>query len=301
MRTCVAPTAAHNVVTPAYFAKVALSAIVVLALVDVLFVAAFPRLSRLNTDFSAAYLDRELSLLSGTHPITVPGDSALCGYGVAAHESAVALLARKTRKPWINLSYEGGSPANTYAMLRILQRYGVRPRAVVFNVNLKEFNPDDSAYQRLYPAVEALIWPTLAPAERDRLKAAVGKDIETHLTLGLESIWWMYGMREDLRETLFTPCRCRMRWPRFLPHAILSRLGDSLARAMYANASSQTRRSGSNGCERPSQLRIGRDITVFGIGWFGDDDVGRDADAVDVAASRRHVAGGRNLQCCTIR
>ncbi len=193
----------HHVVTPAFCAKVALTAIAVLALLDIVFVATFPQFPRLGDNFSAAYLVRELRALRGTRPIVVLGDSALWGYGVPARESAIVRLARKTGQLWINLSYEGGSPANTYAMLRLLQRYGVRPRAVVFNVNLKEFNRDDSSYQRLYPAVEVLVWNALAPAERNRLKAAVTHNIEARLGRDLELIWPLYAMREDLRQALF--------------------------------------------------------------------------------------------------
>ncbi len=191
------------IVTPAFGATVVLTAFAVLALLDIIFLATFPQLPRLGDDFSATYLVRELRALRGTRPIVVLGDSALWGYGVPARESAIVRLAHTTGRPWINLSYEGGSPANTYAMLRLLQRYGVRPRALVFNVNLKEFNRDDSSYQRLHPAVEALVWNALTPRDRSRLKAAVTNTIEARLGRALEQVWPLYGMREDLRQALF--------------------------------------------------------------------------------------------------
>lgn len=176
-------------------------AMIVLALIDIAFRSTFPRSERLNENFSAAYLRREVAALRSTSPIVVLGDSALWGYRLPADKAAVTLLRRRGLAVE-NLSFEGGSPPNTYAMLRILSANGVRPRQVVFNVNQKEFNPADSAYQTLHPSVELVGWTALGHGERALLKSTQPAHPDA-LQHAIESTWALYGMRTDLREALF--------------------------------------------------------------------------------------------------
>jgi hypothetical protein len=178
--------------------------IALLALLDTLVGATFPNLPRLTSNFSTAYLHREMIYL--THQparVVITGDSVLWGYRVPAHQAAISLLEQQGC-PCVNLAFEGGSPANTYALLRLLLAFGVRPERFVFNVNQKEFNPADSAYQRLQPALAAAVLPYLSPDEKVLLTPEpIKEDIETRIDRILSAHWKLYGMRADLRETLF--------------------------------------------------------------------------------------------------
>jgi lysophospholipase L1-like esterase len=179
-----------------------LVALGILAALDVGVRLWLPYTDRLNANFSADYLARETDALRGTHPIVVLGDSVLWGYGLRADQAAPALL-RRRGLPVANLSYEGGSLPNTYAMLRLLLAEGVQPRLVVFNVNQKEFNAVDSAYATLHPSVEKLSWKLLPTSARAALQPTQSASGTGALQRGIESVWQLYGMRTDLRELLF--------------------------------------------------------------------------------------------------
>jgi hypothetical protein len=186
-----------------FAARTAVTALVTLFAFDCLFNALFPTFPRLAESFSAAYLAREARKLVPAHPIVVLGDSVLWGYRLPAQQAAITLLSGRDPR-WVNLAYEGGSAANTYAMLRILNQAGVVPRAVVFNVNLKEFNPADSGYNKLYPAVEQLAWPTLAAGERLKLAPVASHTFSANLNAAVESVWHFYAMRYDVRAAVFS-------------------------------------------------------------------------------------------------
>jgi hypothetical protein len=178
-----------------------------LALLDLAVVAWFPRFDRVSDNFSAAYLAREVDALAHDPPKTIfLGDSVLWGYRLPAADAAPTLLERKGLAA-DNLSFEGGSPANTYAMLRLLEAHGVHPRLVVFNVNQKEFSQADSAYQKLHPSLETLAWPLLTPDEQKLLTptppSTTQKPIEVALDRWVTSFWHFYALRSDLREMLF--------------------------------------------------------------------------------------------------
>jgi hypothetical protein len=132
----------------------------------------------------------------------VVGDSALWGYRVEPWQAAVSILGRSAL-PVENFAFEGGSPANAYASLRLMQSQGVRPKAVLFNVNLKEFNAADSAYQTLYPGLEQLVWQDLTTDERALLKPTRHPSFDARADATLDSFWALYGMRADIREQLF--------------------------------------------------------------------------------------------------
>lgn len=185
-----------------FILSVGLTTVLVLAAIDVAARAAFPHLARLEADFSSAYLTRVLREDRGRAPIVVLGDSALWGYRLQPRQIATSLL---TREGWPieNLAYQGGSTANTYAMLRVLLAAGVRPRTLVFNVNLKEFNADDSAYQTLEPSVERLAWPLLAASERRLLIPHDPHTLDARINDALGRVWFLYGARSDIRDYLW--------------------------------------------------------------------------------------------------
>jgi len=163
------------------------TAVAALATADVCVDAFFPHLPRLADNFSAAYLRRDIASLDRRATVYL-GDSALWGYGISADEAATTLLKMRGIN-CENLSYEGGSPANSDAMLRILLAAGVKPHALVFNVNQKEFNVADSAYQKLYPEVERLSWNELPPPQRAMLSPTLKHDVESSLDGTVASAW----------------------------------------------------------------------------------------------------------------
>lgn len=174
-----------------------------LAATDVVVRMAFPHAERLSGNFSAAYLARELAAIRDDPATAVFfGDSALWGYKVDASSTSVSLL-RRGGCDCRNVSFEGGSPANTYALLRLLVTAGARPRVVVFNVNQKELNPADSAYRKLHPSVEQLAWPVLSPPERALLAPLPVPDWNGTLDRAVSRAWALYAFRSDLREAMF--------------------------------------------------------------------------------------------------
>jgi hypothetical protein len=178
-----------------------------LVALDLAVSAWFPHFDRVSDNFSAAYLSREVDWLAHEPPTAVfLGDSVLWGYKLPADDAAPTLLRRKGLVAE-NLSFEGGSPANTYAMLRLLELRGVHPRLVVFNVNQKEFSAADSAYQKLHPSLETLVWNDLTPDERKLLTptppSTTQKPIEVTLDRWVTSVWHFYALRSDMREAIF--------------------------------------------------------------------------------------------------
>src|SRR5947209_7716255 len=104
-------------------------AIALVALQNVAVVKYFPQLPRLTTDFSAAYLQRELRRAAAQPPQSIfLGDSVIWGYRLPPAQTAVGLLA-SDGVPSLNLAFKSGSPPNYYALVRLLVTNGVRPRA----------------------------------------------------------------------------------------------------------------------------------------------------------------------------
>jgi hypothetical protein len=178
------------------------AAVAVLFTVDLGVRAWFPSLPRFDDNFSAAYLRRSLVPANIDGRIVFAGDSALWGYKLSPQDAAVTRL-RAGGMPVVNLSYEGGSAPNTYALLKLMFAAGAKPRAVVFNVNSKEFNEADSAYRTLYPAVEQLAWPLLSAGDRALLHPTQPDTIDARIDRFLGRYWTLYGMRVDVREQLF--------------------------------------------------------------------------------------------------
>jgi hypothetical protein len=170
--------------------------------VDAVVRAAFPPLVRLQNNFSAAYLARVIQRGEPAGRTLFLGDSVLWGYRLPAADAAPTLLAQRGYRI-SNLSFEGGSIANTYVFLRLLYAENVKPQAVVFNVNIKEFNSADSAYRTLNPGLETLAWGDLAPDERALLLPTRKQTLDAGIDRALSKVWALYGMRSDLRELLF--------------------------------------------------------------------------------------------------
>lgn len=163
-----------------------------------------PHIDRLPEQFSAAFLQRYVDEQHARSPVLVLGDSVLWGYKIGSRDAAATLLKRRLRNEnVVNLSYEGGSSANTYFMLRYALSRGVRPRAVIFNINSKETNPADSAYKRLHPSLERLVLPLLSPVDRKSLKFQPEPTISGRLDEIVSRVWRLYRYRVDLRQALF--------------------------------------------------------------------------------------------------
>lgn len=183
-------------------ARVLASCLAVLIVVDLGLRVAFPHFLRVHDNFSAAYLRREITEGGLDRKVVFLGDSVLWGYRLHPAQAAVSQLSADGI-PAENLSFEGGSTVNTYAILRLMTAWHIKPRAVVFNVNLKEFNAEDSAYRTLYPGLEQLVWPYLTRHERSLLKETQKNTLDAKLDRFLSNHWMLYGMRADIRATLF--------------------------------------------------------------------------------------------------
>ena len=147
-----------------------------------------------------AYVDAD----RGTSPVVVLGDSALWGYELPPQDAPVERLAAlRPRDTFLNLSYEGGSVVNSLYALRLVLARGVRPSAVIVNLNSKEFNAADSAYKRLLPALERAVSPQLGPRDRALLTTLPPPTLADRLDALVAGVWALYGSRVDVRVALF--------------------------------------------------------------------------------------------------
>lgn len=187
--------------------KLALSlavTLVLLAVTDAFVRVWNPGVLRLPEQFSPAFLEKQIAEhLPAARTTVFFGDSVLWGYRIAPNQTAPSIVGR-TVPAW-NLSYEGGSPVNSYVLLRHLFERGARPRFVVFNVNQKQFNPANSAYARLQPSVEAIVEPEFDDFDRRTivLDAPKSRDIESSLSTFVSNVWALFDQRVDVREALF--------------------------------------------------------------------------------------------------
>jgi len=188
-------------------------AIVMIAIQNVLIERYFPHLARLTTDFSPAYLEREIASMKNAQAIVFLGDSVLWGYRLPADQNAVSLLAARGCV-CRNLSFKSGNPPNAYALERLMLAADVRPRAVVIEVNQSVFNQADMEYATLHPAIAALAAPLLAPSDLGLLTLPPAPAPFVQRTNhALSSVSELYAMRADIRETLYGDVQ-----PAPLPH-----------------------------------------------------------------------------------
>jgi len=183
------------------FGRAVLAALVVLFAADMV-VRDLPLTGeRLSENFSPAFLDRTLApALTGK--TVVLGDSVLWGWRVAPEQAAVSLLHRRGLRV-ANLAFQGGSPANTYAILRTLRDRSVRPSTVVFNVNEKQFNRSDPVFASLYPSVGEVTIHHLDVTDRVALNVTVLQGSDAQVDRALRRVWLLYGLRADIREKIF--------------------------------------------------------------------------------------------------
>jgi hypothetical protein len=183
----------------------AIALVVILILVtaeNVLVQLGFPRLARLTTDFSPAYLRRELRDIAGSPPQTIFfGDSVLWGYRVGADQTAVAILASRGCA-CRNFAFKSGNSPNDYALARLFVASRIRPAAVVIEVNQAVLNEADREYQTLHPGIAVLAEPFLTPADRTSLTLPPERSLAvSRLENLISSLSSLYAMRSDIRET----------------------------------------------------------------------------------------------------
>lgn len=183
-------------------ATAVLTVAAMISLENVAVQAFMPHYERVTTDFSPAYLQRELRTMASLPPQTVfLGDSVLWGYRLAPGQTAVALL-RARGCACRNLSFKSGSPANDYALLRLLESYGVRPRKLILEINQRVLNPADASYKSLHPAIAALAAPLLTAQDRAALDAPAAVQNGT-ISRTMDGLSSLYAMRSDIREHLY--------------------------------------------------------------------------------------------------
>src|SRR6185312_5020853 len=162
----------------------------------------FPHLARLTTDFSPAYLQREIGSFAGSPPQAVfLGDSVVWGYRLPAQSAAVTLLAQRGCA-CRNLAFKAGSPPNYYAIARLLVSAHARPKTVVIQINQKVLNQTDPAYRTLHPAVAELAGPLLTAAD-DRTLTTAQPNRRNGIDRLASHVSSLYAMRSDIRETLY--------------------------------------------------------------------------------------------------
>ena len=185
-----------------------LIALALLAAADALCGLYRPTPPRLPEHFSSLYLDRyTLQFRGDARPILVLGDSVLWGYGVPATASAVARLRdRFPDIPIANYAYEAEGPADIDFLLRYLFSRGVRPRAVVMDLNTLTYNPFAKGYQKLGRALERRAPLFLQPFDRERIELSddvASPTLEQKLDSFMEDHWQLYGYRVDIHQFLF--------------------------------------------------------------------------------------------------
>jgi len=180
-------------------------AVAALIVADLIFRALWhPHPTRLPEQFSTAYLNEYIDAYRDAAPVVVLGDSALWGYELPASAAPVERLsALRPKHTFLNLSYEGGSIVNSLYALRLVLARGVRPSAVILNLNNKEFNAADSAYKRLLPALERAVSPQIGPRDRTLLTTLPPPTLADRLDALVGSVWALYRQRVDVRVALF--------------------------------------------------------------------------------------------------
>jgi lysophospholipase L1-like esterase len=162
---------------------------------------------RLPEHFSSSYLQRYAAQSALGSSLVVLGDSELWGYGVAPADSPVAQLARGLAGTRVtNLAYEAQTPINADFVLRYLLARGVRPRAVLVELNPASFNQTATAYDTLNATLAELTLPGLAePFDRGKLNDTLLRPASPadRLDRFVAEHWLLYASRVDVHQALF--------------------------------------------------------------------------------------------------
>jgi len=182
--------------------------LLLLVLTDLGLAAWQPRPERLPTHFSSRYLERYAVGQTAGAGLLILGDSELWGYGLTPAQSPAGQLSRALNGARVaNLAYEAQTPINADFVVRFLLSRGVRPRAVLVELNAASFNQTAAAYDRLNPALADLAIPSLLePFDAGRLDDAQRRRTETvgdRLNRFVAAHWLLYGSRLDLHQALF--------------------------------------------------------------------------------------------------
>jgi hypothetical protein len=175
--------------------------LIVLSMLDIATRIALPVNPRLDANFSSTYYARSAETITSNDTVFL-GDSVLWGYRLKPEDIASELL-KKDGIASKNLAFEGGSVANTYATLAYLIHQHIRPKKIFFNINVKVFNPADSAYNKLHPSIERLAWNLLSPTQKNRLQPTLENTLNTKFDGTVSEIWFTYATRSDIREQIF--------------------------------------------------------------------------------------------------
>jgi hypothetical protein len=190
---------------PRRFVTCVAIAIVVAALLvlaeNVAIDAYFPHLSRVTHDFSPAYLRRYLDAFARLPPQTIVlGDSIAWGYRLHDDENAVAIL-KANGCACSNLAFNLENPTNEYALVRYLQHEGVRPRAIVLQLDQVAFNPATMEYRGLRDQVYEVTEHVLTPEDLALFRAPRG-GLRARVDRVLSAVSRLYAFRSDAREAL---------------------------------------------------------------------------------------------------
>lgn len=178
------------------------TAIATIALLNVAVATYFPPTNRLGTSFSPEDVRREIAAIAGSPGQTVFfGDSLLWGFQIAPQETAVAVLASEGCA-CRNLAYKHGSPPNYYALVRALQGYGARPRAVVIEVNRELFSRKTGGYRKVADSVADVSAPFLTADDRAALDIPQAT-LRSKFDRLLGSISLLYAKRVDIHIAIY--------------------------------------------------------------------------------------------------
>jgi hypothetical protein len=105
-----------------------------------------------------------------------------------------------------NLAYEAETPINADFVLRYLLAHGLRPRAVLVELNPASFNQTAAAYDTLNATLAELTVPALVePFDRGKLNDAALQPLSPadRLDRFVAEHWLLYGSRVDVHQALF--------------------------------------------------------------------------------------------------
>jgi len=163
--------------------------------------AFFPQLSRVTHDFSPAYLSRYVGQMAAMPPQTIfMGDSIAWGYRLPDDANAVSIL-KSEGCACLNLAFNLENPTNEYALIRLMQHEGVRPKAIVLQLDQVAFNPQTMEYRALRDQVYEVTKGVLEPEDL-ALFHAPKSGFRDRLDRAFARVSRLYALRADAREAL---------------------------------------------------------------------------------------------------